>query len=40
MRHYTGMDRLIQSFDQALRSLVPGATTANVIIPPIVLIPI
>ncbi len=29
MRHYTGMDRLIQSFDQALRSLVPGATTAQ-----------
>lgn len=29
MRHYTGMDRLIQSFDQALRSLVPGATAAQ-----------
>ena len=23
MRHYTGFDQLINSFDQALRSLVP-----------------
>lgn len=29
MRHYTGMDKLIHSFDQALRSLVPGATAAH-----------
>lgn len=29
MRHYTGLDRLIHSFDQALRSLVPGATVAQ-----------
>ena len=29
MRHYTGIDRLINSFDQALRSLVPGATAAH-----------
>lgn len=29
MRQYNGVDRLIQSFDQALRSLVPGATTAQ-----------
>lgn len=29
MRHYTGLDRLIHSFDQALRSLVPGATAAQ-----------
>ena len=24
MRHFTGIDKLINSFDQALRSLVPG----------------
>lgn len=24
MRQYTGIDKLIHSFDQALRSLVPG----------------
>lgn len=29
MRHYNGVDKLIHSFDQALRSLVPGATTAQ-----------
>ncbi|KAA8734795.1 2-polyprenyl-3-methyl-6-methoxy-1,4-benzoquinone monooxygenase [Acinetobacter qingfengensis] len=29
MRRMTGMDRLIASFDQALRSLVPGATAAH-----------
>lgn len=29
MRQYTGLDRLIHSFDQALRSLVPGATSAQ-----------
>ena len=29
MRHYTGLDKLIGSFDQALRSLVPGATAAQ-----------
>ena len=29
MRQYTGVDKLIQSFDQALRSLVPGATSAH-----------
>lgn len=29
MRHYTTVDRVIQSFDQALRSLVPGATSAH-----------
>lgn len=29
MRHYTGIDQLINSFDQALRSLVPGATAAQ-----------
>lgn len=29
MRHYTGIDRLINSFDQALRSLVPGTTAAQ-----------
>lgn len=29
MRQYNGVDRLIQSFDQALRSLVPGATAAQ-----------
>lgn len=29
MRQYTGVDKLIHSFDQALRSLVPGATTAQ-----------
>ena len=29
MRHYSGIDRLIQSFDQGLRSLVPGATSAH-----------
>ena len=29
MRQYTGLDHLIHSFDQALRSLVPGATTAQ-----------
>ena len=28
MRQYTGIDKLINSFDQALRSLVPGATSA------------
>ena len=29
MRQYTGIDKLINSFDQALRSLVPGATSAQ-----------
>nr|WP_174506111.1 2-polyprenyl-3-methyl-6-methoxy-1,4-benzoquinone monooxygenase [Acinetobacter sp. Marseille-Q1620] len=29
MRQYTGIDKLINSFDQALRSLVPGATSAH-----------
>lgn len=29
MRHYSSVDKLIHSFDQALRSLVPGATTAQ-----------
>lgn len=29
MRHYSGIDRFIQSFDQGLRSLVPGATSAH-----------
>lgn len=29
MRQFTGLDRMIHSFDQALRSLVPGATTAQ-----------
>jgi ubiquinone biosynthesis monooxygenase Coq7 len=29
MRHLTGVDQMILSFDQALRSLVPGATTAH-----------
>lgn len=29
MRHYTGLDKMIHSFDQALRSLVPGATSAH-----------
>lgn len=29
MRQYTGFDHLIHSFDQALRSLVPGATSAQ-----------
>ncbi|WP_269914734.1 2-polyprenyl-3-methyl-6-methoxy-1,4-benzoquinone monooxygenase [Acinetobacter sp. HY1485] len=29
MRHYSSIDRLIQSFDQGLRSLVPGATSAH-----------
>ena len=29
MRHFTGLDQLIGSFDQALRSLVPDATTAQ-----------
>jgi len=29
MRHYTGIDKLINSFDQALRSLVPGTTAAQ-----------
>lgn len=29
MRQYTGVDKLIHSFDQALRSLVPGATSAQ-----------
>ena len=29
MRQYTGVDKLIQSFDQALRSLIPGATSAH-----------
>jgi len=29
MRQYTGVDKLIHSFDQALRSLVPGTTSAR-----------
>jgi len=29
MRHYTGLDKFIHSFDQALRSLVPGTTAAQ-----------
>ena len=29
MRQFTGLDRMINSFDQALRSLVPGATSAQ-----------
>ena len=29
MRHYTGIDKFINSFDQALRSLVPGTTSAQ-----------
>ncbi|TCM66487.1 ubiquinone biosynthesis monooxygenase Coq7 [Acinetobacter calcoaceticus] len=29
MRQYTGLDKLINSFDQALRSLVPGVTAAQ-----------
>lgn len=29
MRQYTGVDKLIHSFDQALRSLVPGSTSAQ-----------
>lgn len=29
MRDYSGIDRLIHSFDQALRSLVPGTTSAQ-----------
>lgn len=29
MRHFTGLDHLIGSFDQALRSLVPGTTSAQ-----------
>ena len=29
MRHLTGLDRMIHSFDQALRSLVPGVTEAQ-----------
>ena len=29
MRHYTGLDKLINSFDQALRSIVPDATAAQ-----------
>jgi 3-demethoxyubiquinol 3-hydroxylase len=29
MRQYTGLDKFIHSFDQALRSLVPGATAAQ-----------
>lgn len=29
MRHYTGIDKFIHSFDQALRSLVPGTTSAQ-----------
>ena len=29
MRQYTGLDKIIHSFDQALRSLVPGATSAH-----------
>ena len=29
MRHYTGLDKLINSFDQALRSIVPDATDAQ-----------
>ncbi|MFD1437351.1 2-polyprenyl-3-methyl-6-methoxy-1,4-benzoquinone monooxygenase [Acinetobacter terrae] len=29
MRQYTGIDKFIHSFDQALRSLVPGTTAAH-----------
>lgn len=29
MRHYTGLDKFIHSFDQTLRSLVPGVTSAQ-----------
>lgn len=29
MRQYTGVDKLIHSFDQALRSLVPGTTSSQ-----------
>ena len=29
MRQFTGVDKLIHSFDQVLRSLVPGATAAH-----------
>ena len=29
MRHYTGIDKFIHSFDQALRSLVSGTTAAQ-----------
>jgi len=29
MRHYTGLDKFIHSFDQSLRSLVPGVTSAQ-----------
>lgn len=29
MRHFSGFDKLINSFDQALRSLVPGTTSAQ-----------
>ncbi|MFW1753871.1 2-polyprenyl-3-methyl-6-methoxy-1,4-benzoquinone monooxygenase [Acinetobacter wanghuae] len=29
MRQFSGVDKLIHSFDQALRSLVPGATSAQ-----------
>ncbi|RDC53323.1 demethoxyubiquinone hydroxylase family protein [Acinetobacter sp. RIT592] len=29
MRQYTGLDKLIHSFDQALRSLVPGTTSSQ-----------
>lgn len=29
MRQYTGLDKFIHSFDQALRSLVPGTTSAQ-----------
>ncbi|OAL79102.1 2-polyprenyl-3-methyl-6-methoxy-1,4-benzoquinone monooxygenase [Acinetobacter sp. ANC 4779] len=29
MREYTGIDKFIHSFDQALRSLVPGTTSAH-----------
>ena len=29
MRQYTGIDKFIHSFDQALRSLVPGTTSAH-----------
>lgn len=29
MRQYTGLDKIIHSFDQALRSLVPGTTSAQ-----------
>ena len=29
MRHYTNLNKIINSFDQALRSLVPGATSSQ-----------